>query len=141
MIRIVGLLTATILSAIGLLHLYWAAGGRWGSAVSVPTKDGDVLFEPSTFATLFVAALLFTAALIILGRVDVLACTSLRWLYVAGSWALTAVFTARVVGDFRWIGIFKRETSTDFAHWDTWLFVPLCALIAIGCATVARFAR
>lgn len=141
MIRIVGLLTATILSIIGLLHVYWAAGGRWGSAVSVPRKDGDLLFEPSTFATLVVAALLFAAALIILGRVEVLACTSLRWIYAVGSWVLAAVFTARVVGDFRWFGIFKREAGTEFAHWDTWLFVPLCAAIAIGCATVARFAR
>jgi uncharacterized protein DUF3995 len=48
-----------------------------------------------------------------------------------------AVPVGRVVGDFRWFGAFKRMKGTAFAWWDTWLFVPLCLLLALGCLIVA----
>jgi hypothetical protein len=31
----------------------------------------------------------------------------------------------------------KRVTGTPFAAWDTWLYVPLCLLLALGCLIVA----
>jgi len=43
----------------------------------------------------------------------------------------------RVVGDLRWFGIFKRMTGTPFAWWDTWLYVPLCAMLALAALLVA----
>jgi hypothetical protein len=60
-----------------------------------------------------------------------------RWLFVAGSWTLVAVFIGRVVGDFKWFGIFKSTSESVFAWWDTWLYVPLCFLLALGCLIVA----
>ena len=48
-----------------------------------------------------------------------------------------AVFLGRVVGDFRWFGVFKQMRGTAFAWWDTWLFVPLCLLLALGCLVAA----
>jgi len=39
------------------------------------------------------------------------------------------VFSGRVVGDFRWFGIFKRVTRTPFAWWNTWIYIPLCVLL------------
>ena len=60
-----------------------------------------------------------------------------RWTFVAGGWALVAVFGARVVGDLRWFGLFKWKTGTPFAWWDTWLYVPLCGLLALAALLVA----
>jgi hypothetical protein len=137
MIRTVGTLTATTLCAIGALHIYWAAGGSWGSSVTVPSRDGAALFQPPTCATLLVAFLLFAAAAIVLGRAGFWSGPWPSWLFAVGSWVLTLVFAARVVGDFRFFGLFKKVLGTDFATWDTWLFVPLCALLALGCAIVA----
>ena len=51
--------------------------------------------------------------------------------------SFVAVFLGRVVGDFRWFGVFKRMRGTAFAWWDTRLFVPLCLLLALGCLVVA----
>jgi len=56
---------------------------------------------------------------------------------VCSAWTIVAVFMGRVVGDLRWFGIFKRMTGTPFAWWDTWLYVPLCAMLALAALLVA----
>jgi hypothetical protein len=46
-------------------------------------------------------------------------------------------FLLRAVGEFRLVGLFKRIRGTAFARWDTWLFSPLCLLIALAFFFVA----
>jgi hypothetical protein len=137
MTRLVGLSTAGVLCALALLHVYWAVGGAWGTDVTIPKRNGQPLFEPSAAGTVLVAFLLFAAALVVLGRLGLWGTALPRWPFVAGIWTLVAVFSMRVVGDFRWFGVFKRMNDTPFAWWDTWLYVPLCGLIALGCSIVA----
>ncbi|HXJ34444.1 MAG TPA: DUF3995 domain-containing protein [Candidatus Eisenbacteria bacterium] len=137
MTRLIGATTAGVLLALAALHVYWAAGGTWGTRVTVPERDGQPLFAPSIAATLVVAALLLAAGGIVLGRLGVVAGTLPRWPFVAGTWVLFFVFAGRAIGDFRWIGFFKAPTPTAFARWDAWLYSPLCALIACGCLVVA----
>jgi Protein of unknown function (DUF3995) len=84
-----------------------------------------------------VAILLFSAGLVVSGRVGLWGTALPRWPFVAGTWTVVAVFFGRVVGDFRWFGLFKRMRATAFAWWDTWLFVPLCLLLALGCLVAA----
>ena len=135
--RVVGMLAAAVLFGLSVLHVYWAAGGRWGSDVAVPERDGRALFTPGAAATLLVAGLLAAAALVLLGRLGVWGGLLPRWLFVAGAWTLVAVFAGRVVGDLHWFGLFRRVTGTPFAWWDTWLYVPLCALLALAALLVA----
>ena len=137
MSRLIGISTASALFALGLLHVYWAAGGKWGTDVTIPKRDGTPLFEPPRAGTLLVAILFFSAGLVVLGRLGLWGTALPRWVFVAGTWTLVAVFLGRVVGDFGWFGVFKRTRGTAFAWWDTWLYVPLCFLIALGCLVVA----
>ena len=137
MSRVVAILAAAVLLGLGALHAYWAAGGEWGRDVTIPKRDGAPLFTPGPAGTLLVAVLLCAAALVLLGRVGVWGHWLPRWLFVAGTWTLVVVFGGRVVGDFQWFGIFKRITGTPFAWWDTWLYVPLCALLAVAVLFVA----
>jgi hypothetical protein len=135
--RLVGTLAAAVLVGLGALHCYWAAGGRWATDVTIPKRGGEPLFTPPPAGTLLVAVLLFAAALVLLGRLDVWGRWLPRWMFVAGTWTLVVVFGGRVVGDFRWFGLFKRATGTPFAWWDTWVYVPLCALLALAALLVA----
>ncbi len=66
--------------------------------------------------------------------------SSQRWPFVAGTWTLVV---SSSVGSWRLqvVGLFKRMRGTAFAWWDTWLFVPLCLLIAPGCLVVALSER
>ncbi len=137
MIRFVGTATAGVLFALGLLHVYWAGGGGWGTDVTIPKQGGQPLFRPRPAGTLLVAILLLSAGLVVSGRAGLWGIAFPRWPFVVGTWALAAVFVGRAVGDFRWFGLFKRMRGTAFARWDTWLFVPLCLLLGLGCLVVA----
>ena len=141
MARVVGIVAAAVLLGLGALHIYWAGGGRWGTDVTVPTRDGNRVFVPISAATLIVAMLLCAAALVILGRLGLWGQWLPRWPFVAGAWTLVVVFGARVVGDLRWFGLFKRTTGTQFSWWDTWLYVPLSGLLALAALLVARSGR
>jgi Protein of unknown function (DUF3995) len=136
MTRVVGVVAAGVLFGLGGLHAYWAGGGRWGTDVTIPKRDGQPLFTPGPAGTLLVALLLCAAALVLLGCLSLWGSSLPRWLFVAGSWTLVAVFGGRVVGDFRWFGLFKRMTGTPFAWWDTTIYVPLCALLALAALLV-----
>jgi hypothetical protein len=127
--------TGLVLGALSALHVYWALGGRVGIATAVPSRaGGPPVFAPSAAATLGVAAALALAAYLVLVRGGVARPVGPGWLYTAGAWGLGVVFAARVVGDFRYVGLFKRVRDTPFAARDDWLYVPLCALI--GAATI-----
>ena len=132
--------TGVIFLFLSALHIYWACGGRWGSQVAVPYKGDRPLFTPSVRATVIVALLLLMAAMILLLRVNVPANGTLEFITRCGAWVLTAVFVLRATGDFHWIGFFKTVHATGFARLDTWLYSPLCLLLAAGSAVAARAA-
>jgi hypothetical protein len=54
---------------------------------------------------------------------------------------ISFVFLLRALGDFNHFGFFKRAADSAFAHWDTWLYSPLCLFIALLSFFVARQRR
>jgi hypothetical protein len=44
---------------------------------------------------------------------------------------------ARAIGDFKYLGLFKRVRGSRFATLDTFVYSPLCLLLAAGIATLA----
>lgn len=124
-----------------VFHLYWAAGGRVGADAVIPrrpaAKGGEALFHPSPLGTLIVA--LFLLGVIALGvaaqrGVDI----TLPW-----SWIRTllgvcgAIFVLRAIGEFRYLGFFKRVKDSRFAYWDTRLFSPFVLVIGAACLIIA----
>ncbi len=128
--KLLGVLLAAIFAALGLLHLYWAAGGRKGSAISIPTVDGQSAFNPMPGVTVLVAGGLFAGMLIVLGQLGILGQALPGWIFQCGTWGIVIVFGFRAIGEFRLVGFFKSVVDTPFARWDTWLFSPLCLAIA-----------
>ena len=123
-----------LLTGLSLLHVYWAAGGKFAAAVAVPEINGRAAFVPGTLATLAVAVALLVAAGIVLGKISDLRPT---WIFRWGTWGLTAVFLLRAIGEFRLVGFFKSVRNTRFAWWDTRLFSPLCLLLCFLLIVVA----
>jgi fatty acid desaturase len=129
---------ALVLSSLALLHLYWAFGGGWGAKEAVPQRKGKPLFKPGPAACTAVAALLALAAAVVWSKA---AGWSLRFLpgcwSTVGTFGVALVFTGRAVGDFRWVGFFKRSRSSRFAALDSRVYSPLCLLLGIGSLLVA----
>jgi hypothetical protein len=131
MIRISGILLVVVFAIISLFHLYWAAGGRTGRAVAIPSVGGQRSFTPSPLGTVLVAVAFLVAILVILGRLGLLGDAIPRWMFRWATLGIALIFFLRAIGEFKLVGFFKRVSDTPFAHWDTWLFSPLCLVIAV----------
>ena len=140
MIRMSGILLALIFAVLSFFHLYWAAGGRFGSSTAIPTAGTRPLLHPSPFGTILVAAALFAAMLVVLGRLKFWGAAIPGWIFYSGTWVIALLFLLRAIGDFRYVGFFKSVLDTNFARWDTMLFSPLCLFIAVSAGLVSYFA-
>ncbi|AUT49699.1 DUF3995 domain-containing protein [Achromobacter sp. AONIH1] len=126
-------LTSAIFVILGLWHLYWAAGGKLAHGAAIPTRqDGSPLFRPSAAGTAAVGtALLACAALVAFNAGLLPAIGAARWTRWAGA-ALALGLLVRAIGDFGYVGFFKRKGGNPFARLDTRVYSPLCLLLAAG---------
>lgn len=130
-------LIAVTLAGLSSLHVYWAVGGRWGHGAALPERAGRPTCQPGPLATLVVAGLLGAAGLLVLGRVGLGLAAPLVILTHAGTWAVGATFLLRGVGDFRLVGLFRRERGTRFARWDRRVYTPLALALGVGTWVIA----
>ncbi|WP_028547155.1 DUF3995 domain-containing protein [Paenibacillus taiwanensis] len=136
MSAVLSLLVSCVLLGLSALHVYWMLGGRWGSTAVIPTRGNKPLFKPRKIGTLGVAWLLACAAVIMIGMGGLTQPLLPDWAYQCGGWVIFSVFLLRSIGEFRWVGFFKKEKGTPFAGWDSALFSPLCLLLAAAVFTV-----
>ena len=54
------------------------------------------------------------------------------WLLKYGLWIIAALFLLRAIGEFKYVGFFKKVNTTKFAKMDTKYYSPLCLFIAIS---------
>ena len=137
MVIVIARLVAAAMAALGLMHVYWALGGRVGKSAAVPELDGQRAFIPSRAGTLVVAAALLFAATVVAiagGQFEV---GGFRGIFRILAFGLSATFIARAVGDFRLVGFFKRVRGTHFARLDTTVFAPLCLVLGLAVFYVA----
>ena len=129
------------LGLAALIHVYWAAGGRWAADAAVPrhaaAKGGAALFQPSPLITLAVAVVLVGVAALA-SLVHSNAAIGMPWFWARSLLAVCGGgFVLRAIGDFRYVGFFKRVTDSRFAYWDTRVFSPLILLIGLACLLIA----
>ena len=136
MVRL-AVLVATSLATLSGLHVFWAAGGRWGHGATIPERQGRPTFHPGGRSTLVVAGLLATASVLVLGRVRLGPAARFVILTHAGTWVIAAAFLLRGLGDFRLVGLFRRERDTRFAWWDRRLYTPLAFALGISTGIIA----
>lgn len=118
-----------ILACIAIIHIYWAFGGNWGKQQAVPTTPTGVpLFAAGFVASFGVGAVLFCfIALVNIENSDYIPqkiYTSLRAL-------VALIFLIRSIGDFKYVGFFKKVSNTNFARLDKKYYSPLCLIIFI----------
>lgn len=126
------LILSLVFLALGALHFYWAGGGRWAASAAIPQREGRPLFVPGKWATVAVGLVLCACAGLVLARAQ--GRQQATWL----CYALAVVLLLRAIGDFRFVGFFKRSRGSRFAELDTRLYSPLCLALAAGVYWVAR---
>lgn len=139
---ILGGVLAAILGALGGLHLYWAAGGRWGAGAVIPVKeDGAAVFRPRLPETVAVGLVLAACAAFVLARAGLFTVGLPKVLGRYGLPALGAVFLLRAVGEGRYVGLFKKVRTTRFSRMDTRYYTPLCGALGLGLLALAALVR
>ncbi len=135
MTTVIGAMLLLVFLLLAGLHIYWALGGRWGEAAVVPTKaDGAQVFSPGRAPTLLVAGGLLGCALSVFLYATKLSIRPEYHLAVVCTYALRLVaglFIVRAIGDFRYVGFFKKHRHTRFAQNDTAYYSPLCLVVGI----------
>jgi len=141
----VGIVMGGVFAALSVVHVYWALGGTVGlesaipripSTREAPAGDGALVraFHPSAAMTLAVAGALGMVAVLVCLRAGLFAPARVHGWLRASLAALAVILLARAVGDLKLVGFFKRIKGTRFAELDTWLYAPLCLLLALGLA-------
>jgi Protein of unknown function (DUF3995) len=129
-----------ILLAISGIHFFWAFGGRWGAAAAIPTNaEGKTMLKPDIFATLVVAFGILAMALLHLEKVQNLGLPIPTWINAYGLKIIAGIFLLRAIGDFRYVGFFKKIKETKFADLDTKYYSPLCLLLSINAFVTAIY--
>lgn len=121
-------LLAAVFAFLGGLHVYWAMGGRKWILAAIPEVEGKPTIMPGKGITLAVAIGLFafgTLAFLLVFPPEIkLPLESIGWV-VAG------IFLLRAIGEFKYVGFFKRVRHTAFGRRDTRLYSPLCFFISL----------
>ena len=120
-----------IFSVLSLFHFYWVFGGTVGLDKAVPTKTkGEKAMNPGWFATATVGIGLGAFAFFYVLKGGFLELDLPSWVVDYFGWGISGIFFIRAMGEFNYVGFFKKVKDTEFAKWDTKLFSPLCLLIS-----------
>jgi hypothetical protein len=128
---------STVFAGLSGLHVYWAFGGHRGRKEAIPDLDGKPLFRPGLAGTLAVAVLLAVAGALVLERAAVGPHVVPPIFGLWGTRGVAAALIGRAIGDFNYVGFFKRRKTTAFAGWDTRLYSPLALALGVGAGIVA----
>ena len=134
----IGSILFIVFLAIAILHFYWGLGGKWKINEAVPaTQSGKKVLRPGPLACFVVAIGLMSFAIFVLIRANILVIFLPHWIWASGPWIIAAIFILRAIGDFKYIGFFKKIKQTPFGKNDSKFYSPLCLIIGILCVLLA----
>lgn len=130
-ILITSLLLAIFLF-LSVIHIYWGLGGKKGITLSVPSRaDNTPVIYPGAAACIIVALGFITFALFTAIKSGIVLFALPTFIFNYGLWAISLLFIVRSVGEFKYVGFFKKVKTTRFERLDTLYYSPLCLLIGL----------
>lgn len=133
------MLTTVLAASLGITflflavcHMYWLFGGKLWLERVIPSKEnqGTVVKIP-LIATLFSGLFLLTFSVVYFIKSGLIEFEYYIDFLDKVYWFLPALFTLRAIGDFKYLGFFKKVKSTKFGQADSKVFAPLCLGIGI----------
>jgi hypothetical protein len=134
---ILSILVAAIMAIVSVLHFYWAFGGSYGLRSAGPTLEDREPFIPGVFLIFSVACILLGLAILSIQLVWPLKAVQNLVPYMG--YFVSAVLMIRGVGDFKYVGMFKKIYNSNFARLDTKYFSPLILLLSLAYAILSKY--
>ena len=137
MVFLLAYLESTIFLGLSILHFHWAFGGSWGFDYSLPTDtDGNKVLNPTKKDSAIVGFGLLLFALFYQLKKGVIFIELPVWVFTTMGWVIGVIFLLRAIGDFKYIGFFKKVKETDFGKRDQKYYSPLCVFVSINAFTI-----
>ncbi len=128
---VLSLLLSFIFFILGIIHFNWVIGGEYGFTASLPTKEnGERVLNPKKIDSAIIGIGLFAFSFFYVLKSELINPNEPQWILTYGSWIIPSIFILRAIGDFKYVGFFKKVKQTAFGRLDTIFFSPLCLFIA-----------
>ncbi|TCI84561.1 DUF3995 domain-containing protein [Tenacibaculum sp. M341] len=134
MVFFLSLLSSLILFIVSIFHVYWAFGGHFGVESVIPKKlTEDENRMPPAILTLIVAMVFFAMGILFLDKLNRFDFSFIpEFLKSYGIISMGVIFLIRAIGEFNYVGFFKKIKNTKFGINDTKYYSPLCLFLAIS---------
>ena len=118
---------------MSFVHVYLAMNGHLGRRGILPTlHDGKPVINPGIVGTFAIAAFLGICAFITVGSLDIYDAFIPHQVTKYATLVIAIVFLLRAMGDFNYMGFFKKIKGTHFAKNDSRYFSPLCLFLGLS---------
>ncbi len=132
LVNFLSVLLFLLLIILSLIHFNWFIGGKFGLKASLPTNEnGEKVLKPTKMDSAIVGAGLLLFSLFYLSKIDLVGFQFPTWITTLGNIIIPLIFILRAIGDFKYVGFFKKIKTTYFAKMDSKLFSPLCLTIGM----------
>jgi hypothetical protein len=126
------LILCVIFFILSIIHFNWVLGGTFGFAASLPTNEkGERVINPKKMESGVVGTGLMAFAFFYLVKSGMIDIDLPEWVMNYVSWIIPAIFILRAIGEFKYIGFFKRIKNTEFGKLDTKFYSPLCLSVGV----------
>jgi hypothetical protein len=128
----IGLLQFGVFLMLAFIHFYWSLGGKWGFSVSIPTKENhEKVLNPTAVDCFVVAIGLLAFAFFTLIKIQLIAFALPSIILNHGLLVISGIFTLRAIGEFKYVGFFKKIENTSFGQLDSRYYSPFCLALGI----------
>ena len=132
MLSVLGFILSFIFLILAGIHFNWARGGQWALDNALPqTIEGKRLFTPRKIDSAIVGLGLLLFASFYGIKSGLINFDLPSWIINYAGWIISSIFLLRAIGDFKYVGFFKKIKNTKFGEMDTKIYSPLCLFLAI----------
>jgi hypothetical protein len=130
---VISIIIFLILLSLSCLHFYWAFGGKKGKENAIPVNiNNEKIMNPTIISTLFVGIILLLFGLMNIIKTKIIDVALPEIIENYCLWVIAILFLLRAIGEFKYIGFFKKIKNTKFSIMDTKVYSPLCLFIGIS---------
>lgn len=131
MILIIGFIGGAILKILSILHFHWALGGSYGFDKSLPTNEkGERVLNPKRLDSAVVGIGLLKFAFVFMIKSNLIQILLPSIIMDYALWLIVIIFLLRAIGDFKYVGFFKKIRNTEFSKMDSKFYAPVCLLLS-----------
>ena len=131
MIKYLSFILVLTYFVIALIHFYWLFGEKWIDKALPADENGKIVLNPGKFETVIVTFGLLLFAFYYLLKMELFEMEIPKLIAEYSGWIISLIFIVRAIGDFKYVGFFKRIKKTEFAKLDTRYFTFISLIIGL----------